>query len=161
MDLSRRDEPTDEEIKTAAGRIKKKFYRSLEQVTDQILDLALRAEKEDVRLRASSRILDELSDRGKPNLMQPVSVQILNAIPMDRAPVIEGKEGKSVEWEGAKIGVPKNLRRISGSDSPVQSRGASYRGDKIQPGDVSSVGFTPDPVAVTVPDLPPRDKVGK
>ena len=77
---------------------------------------------------------------------------------MDRAPIIEGKEGKSIEWEGAKIGLPKTVRKISGGDATAQPRGASYRGDKIQPGDVASVGFTPDPVSVPVPALPARDK---
>lgn len=157
MDLSKRSEPTEEDLKTAASRIKKKFYRSLDQVTDQILDLALRAEKEDVRLRASSRILDELSDRGKPNVMQPVSVQIVNAIPMDRAPVIDGKEGKSVEWDGAKIGVPKNIRVISGSEQPAQPKLAGWNGAKIERGQESVQGFSPDPAQVVVPDLPKRD----
>lgn len=161
VDLSKREEPTEAELKSAATRIKKKFWKSLDDVTDQMVNLALRAEKEDVRLRASSRILDEFSDRGKIVATAPVSVQILNAIPMDRAPITEGKEAQSVEWEGAKIALPKPLRQIRPDTGVSGTKTSGWGGERIASGREAEVGFSPDPVAVEVPTLPARDNPKK
>lgn len=161
VDLSKRDEPTEAELKSASERIKRKFWKSLDDVTNQMISLALGAEKEDVRLRASSRILDEFSDRGKIVATAPVSVQILNAIPMDRAPVIEGKEAESLEWQGAKIALPKPLRQVKPDSSVPRGKTSDWGGDRVASGRESEIGFSPDPAAVDVPTLPARDNPKK
>ncbi len=148
VDLTKREEPTDEEIASAGKRIKKKFYRSLDEITDQMIKLALQAEREDVRLRASSKILDDLSDRGRKDLPQGgFSVQIVNNIPIDRASVIEASEAQQIEWEGQKIGLPKKeIKRISPGESPEPGKLSEWRGDKQTA-----------PSEVSVPVLPERN----
>jgi hypothetical protein len=159
VDLLTRDEEPD--LKKAQKKIQKRFWNALDQVTEGIVNLALRAEKEDVRLRASNRILDEFSDRGRMLEKTKVQVQILNAIPMDRAAIVEGKEVPTVEWEGTQIALPKKIREIHPApQEPI--RGANFRGGgSIKSGEERSVGFTADPVSVDVPSLPKRDNKGK
>lgn len=162
VDLLDRNEVTDEQLASAGKRIRKKFFLSLDAVTEQMLELALRAEKEDVRLRASSKILDEISgNRGKPELAANVSLQIVNAIPLDRTPVLEGKPGQVVEWEGASFAAPKEIKRISGNSSPAEPKLREWVGQKIERGTETGVGFSPDPVSVDVPVLPARDPSAK
>jgi hypothetical protein len=110
-----------EEMQESITRV---FAGSLPDILKGMVDLALGAEKEDVRLRASSRILDEVSDNRR-NLQAPAgaTIQILNAIPFERTAYIGKSEAKVVEVGDAKVALPVRKKIVpEGVSQKVKSQ---------------------------------------
>lgn len=80
---------------------------------------------------------------------------------MDRAPITEGKEAQTLEWDGAKIALPKPVRKIKPDSGVPPQKLRSWGGDRIETGKESTVGFSNDPPEIVVSELPKRDSTKK
>lgn len=90
----------------AQEKISRLFASVLPAVASGVTRLALSAESEAVRLKASQRILDEFSPTVKQQSVPTTTVQILNQIPMPEYRAVNGKPADSVRIAGARVTLP-------------------------------------------------------
>lgn len=127
-------------------RITRALANAVPDVTAKMIDLALNAEKEDVRFRAGKWALEEFSDRGrKPQSLPQTNVQIINAIPFERTAYIGKKEAETVQIANVTVALPKVLREITPEPQTGSTRNSF------------AVTKPVEPTEVKVKELPKRD----
>ena len=151
ISLRPEDREPPEDLAQLKTRVREDITRMLGKavpdIAGKMIDLALNAEKEDVRFRAGKWALEEFSDRSKtPQSLPQTNVQIINAIPFERTAYIDNKPAKTVQLKNVTVALPvREIKKIS----PEPNTGSGKR----------SFGVTKavEPSEVKVPVLPKRD----
>lgn len=140
VDLTRREEPAEsveEVFENARKQIKLAFAGSLPEVIEGYVALATGSEDDDVRRKASERILDTFLPPPNRSLQQApgagTTIQILNAMPIPETRVIDGKESKMVEVGGRPYALPPATKRIVNAGADVQKKKSQFLGPQHTP----------------------------
>jgi hypothetical protein len=114
------------------GKIAKMFSEALPEVAQGMIDLALHSEADSVRFRASDRILNEFNAFGNAKNMTGTNVQIINAIPFERA-AYDGKKELTQETLGNLRMATATYKQITpkGDDVKVSTRESYAAGERM------------------------------
>lgn len=155
-DLTKADQLTQEEaedrIKAAKSKILSGFAERLDEVISGYTSLALTAEDEDVRRKASERILDSFApvQGGKLQQAPGTTIQILNALPLPEVRMVDGKEATTVEVLDTKYAVQNPTKRKI-EPSPTPERRDKYLGPASVQSDQLTGAMSPAPMEIPTP----------
>lgn len=118
--------------------ISRRFADALPEMAENLLSLAKTAEKEDVRLRATIRVLGQFEEKAKQSAVGGTTVQIMQNFQVPETLVVGGKEAPVVELAGSRIALPEKPKRVILPEEGQVKR-ASYLGPK------TATGLDPSP----------------
>lgn len=157
------EEPlTLEELKERCrDKIARMFAEKLPEVAQGMIDLALTSEIDSVRFRAQSRIMEEFSQsQGKPMVQGGTNVQIINAIPFERAAYEKGKELEQVDVGALRVATPSYKKVLPTGDEKAPTSRETFSGgtritkDQIDARKMANLGnqtYAPLPPDLVVP----------
>ena len=155
-DLTKASPLTQDEAEEAVSRarslILKSFAEDLPAVVDGYKQLALTADDEEVRRKASERILDTFLPPPQAKLQQApgTTIQILNALPIPEVKMVEGREAPHVEIGQVKYALTSPKKRtISPAEEPKKRE--RYLGPTSMQGDAATGGSSPAPIEIPTP----------
>lgn len=156
-DLTKVDQPTpmeaEDRIKTAKEKILAGFAEKLDEVVSGYTELALYADDEDVRRKASERILDSFAPvQGRGQLQQApgTTIQILNALPIPEVKMVDGKEAPMIEMGEVKYALTSPKKRTI-LPEPAPERKERYLGPaSVQNGQATGATI-PAPLEIPTP----------
>ncbi len=143
----------EDRIKNAKEKILAGFEKSLDKVVEGYTELALYADDEDVRRKASERILDNFAPvQGRGQLQQApgTTIQILNALPIPEVRMIDGKESPSVEIKDVKYALTSPKKRVILPDAAPE-RKEKYLGPASVQNAQSTGAVSPAPMEIPTP----------
>jgi hypothetical protein len=119
------DPPSLEELKSQCrDKIARMFAEKLPDVAQGMIDLALTSEIDSVRFRAQNRILNEFQQFQQKQLpVAGTNVQIINAMPFERAAYEKNRELEQVDVGNLRVATPR-YKQITpiGDDKETTSR---------------------------------------
>ena len=117
------------------------------------VQLATNAEDEDVRRKASDRILDTfLPTQNKIQQASGTTIQIVNALPVPEVRAIGGKESPTVEIAATSYAlVSPKKRLIEPESSDEQKRRSQFLGPNKMTGDKLAATESPRPIELPTP----------
>ena len=146
VDLSTRQEPEETVqamFESARKQIAAGFSDSLPRVIEGYIELATMADDDDVRRKASDRILDTFLPTNKPAVQLQhgggTTIQILNAMPVPETRIIDGKQAPLVEIGGTKLSLPAPVKRKinAGAEDQNQKTKRAFLGPQHTGGSTS------------------------
>lgn len=147
-------EPIEEVFATAREKIAREFASSAVEIAQGYLELAKRSPDDDVRRKASDRVLDTfIPVAGNAKLQQApgTTIQILNAMPVPEVHVTGGKETQQLEIAGTRYALPAPTKRVITPGAEPKRRsdylGPQWTKDKPGPTPQERKTQLPDPPA--------------